>query len=45
MDFASIKAGYIAAVPFNAHLGLLVESVGSGVGVVSVRVAANWRAR
>jgi acyl-coenzyme A thioesterase PaaI-like protein len=34
MDFEPLRAGLEQAVPFNGHLGLVVEEVGLGRGVV-----------
>jgi acyl-coenzyme A thioesterase PaaI-like protein len=34
MDYDAIRGGLQQAVPFNAHVGLVIAEVGDGVGVV-----------
>ena len=36
MDYDAIRGGLQQAVPFNAHLGLEIQEVGAGVGVVKL---------
>jgi len=34
MDFEALAAGYAQAIPFNIHIGLRVQEIGEGYGVV-----------
>ena len=34
MDFDALAAGYAQAIPFNIHIGLRVQEIGEGYGVV-----------
>lgn len=36
MDYDAIRGGLQEAVPFNSHLGLEIQEVGAGVGVVKL---------
>jgi acyl-coenzyme A thioesterase PaaI-like protein len=36
MDYDAIRGGLQEAVPFNSHVGLAIEEVGAGVGVVKL---------
>ena len=36
MDYDAIRGGLQQAVPFNSHLGLEIQEVGAGVGVVKL---------
>ena len=36
MDYDAIRGGLQQAVPFNSHLGLEIQDVGAGVGVVKL---------
>ena len=36
MDYDAIRGGLQQAVPFNSHLGLEIQEVGAGVGIVKL---------
>jgi acyl-coenzyme A thioesterase PaaI-like protein len=41
MDYAALAAGLQQAIPFNVHLGLEVDEVGPGLGVVRLPEGAH----
>jgi acyl-coenzyme A thioesterase PaaI-like protein len=43
VDYEAVRAGLAAAIPSNTHIGLVIESVGDGVGVVTLPDEAHLR--
>jgi acyl-coenzyme A thioesterase PaaI-like protein len=43
VDYEAVRAGLAAAIPFNTHIGLRIESVADGEGVVTLPDEAHLR--